>query len=446
MSENILWITLEQQPASWRGIPFSITAATVTPFRNVVVHQYPYKQPSFEDMGPAPVQVAMQGYMGGSFVYLTQLALMAACSDVIGSGLLIHPNLGAMKAQLINASFAQTKEALGVVSLSFTFIIDKSETSYPSLFLNTQGIIGTISAAVGDALSTDFAAGLADGLSFVSGVIQMSRLAIGITGSIMEDAAGAMNAVRGVGLILGDTVTTGRYADGNLTAPPKALSTVDLTLPVSGIARMAVATSLAAATTARSAVQAAGADMLAAGETMTVATAPRFTKAIHTLLTTLASAIPDPSDQIRLISQLADFHSSSSLPGAAMTAAAVRRASLEALAASVAAYQPQSSTDAQDVLDAILPLFDSEIEYAADAGDDATYRAMKSLRTAVVNDLQTRGSQLPELIEITLPSSMPSAYLANWLYQDATRSDELVRRNNPIHPLFMPVLIEALAS
>jgi prophage DNA circulation protein len=41
---------------------------------------------------------------------------------------------------------------------------------------------------------------------------------------------------------------------------------------------------------------------------------------------------------------------------------------------------------------------------------------------------------------------MPSAFLANWLYQDATRSDELVRRNNPIHPLFMLVLIEAFAS
>ncbi len=83
---------------------------------------------------------------------------------------------------------------------------------------------------------------------------------------------------------------------------------------------------------------------------------------------------------------------------------------------------------------------------AADAGDVASYEALRGLRTAVTMDLIARGSLLPRLITVRRRATLPSLMLAYQLYGDATRSDELITEANPIHPLFMPIEFAALSS
>jgi prophage DNA circulation protein len=174
-------------------------------------------------------------------------------------------------------------------------------------------------------------------------------------------------------------------------------------------------------------------------------TAQHFIAVTDTLINTLLQAVPDPTDQMRLIAQLASLQINDTSIGANLAISLIRRSALTALAAAAAAYQPQSSTEAKEVLTAILPIFDAEIESAANMNDTSSYRALKSLQTAVADDLQTRGSQQPELVDVTIPGSLPAAALAYWLYQDTTRSDEIIKRNDPVHPLFMPTQIEALS-
>jgi hypothetical protein len=43
-------------------------------------------------------------------------------------------------------------------------------------------------------------------------------------------------------------------------------------------------------------------------------------------------------------------------------------------------------------MQAVLPLYDAEIQLAADNGDDEVYTQMRGLRTAVAIDLQSRGA------------------------------------------------------
>lgn len=130
----------------------------------------------------------------------------------------------------------------------------------------------------------------------------------------------------------------------------------------------------------------------------------------------------------------------------AATAALIQRTALISLAGATSAYQPTSYQDAIAMVDLVAPLFDAAALAAADVGDTASYLALNALRAAVVADLLARGAQLPQLITVTTPLPLPSLTLAYELYADATRSDDLIQRADPIAPLFMPTNFQALAS
>jgi prophage DNA circulation protein len=91
-------------------------------------------------------------------------------------------------------------------------------------------------------------------------------------------------------------------------------------------------------------------------------------------------------------------------------------------------------------------LIDNEISIAGDEGDDADYNAFCALRTTVVADLQARGGKLAALETFTIQGNMPALYLAERLYGDASRADQLITQIGMVNPLFAPVSFEALAS
>ena len=98
------------------------------------------------------------------------------------------------------------------------------------------------------------------------------------------------------------------------------------------------------------------------------------------------------------------------------------------------------------LLNTIADLMDVVILAVADADMDETYVALQAQLAAMVNDLSTRAATLPSLITITSRTPRPSLALAYSLYGDATRSDELISRANPIAPLLMPLSFQALSS
>jgi prophage DNA circulation protein len=64
----------------------------------------------------------------------------------------------------------------------------------------------------------------------------------------------------------------------------------------------------------------------------------------------------------------------------------------------------------------------------------------------VALDLATRGAALPASVQINTPAPQPSLVLAQRLYRDPTRADQLVVFADPVHPAFMPTSFGALAS
>lgn len=82
---------------------------------------------------------------------------------------------------------------------------------------------------------------------------------------------------------------------------------------------------------------------------------------------------------------------------------------------------------------------------AANLLDNVSYTLLIALHAAVSNDLANRSRPLPRMVTYTFPTSLPSLALAQRIYYDPSRNDELIAENKPIHPLFMPSTGAALS-
>jgi prophage DNA circulation protein len=97
-------------------------------------------------------------------------------------------------------------------------------------------------------------------------------------------------------------------------------------------------------------------------------------------------------------------------------------------------------------IDTMRENFDGAILVAADNMDNVAYQALIALRGAVINDLSTRAIPLPRLVNYKLARRLPSLYLAQTIYQDASRNDEIVAFNDIIHPAFAPMQLRVLSQ
>jgi len=86
-------------------------------------------------------------------------------------------------------------------------------------------------------------------------------------------------------------------------------------------------------------------------------------------------------------------------------------------------------------------------DFAAGRFNNSVWRALLAMHGAVVRDLNTRARPLPRIVPYTFNTRMPLLTLANRLYGDAGRADELLAENrDTVHPLFMPASGRALSA
>lgn len=193
--------------------------------------------------------------------------------------------------------------------------------------------------------------------------------------------------------------------------------------------------------------------IVAATEDISVDLYPALQAAISALLGCCATA----ADQINLMLDLIGFTPPPILVGAdtiggevasvaAMTAAMIRILALHALAGATAIYEPTSQQDAITLRNTVADALQAEMLTVSAWFDDADFAALNQDRLAVVEDLNARGSTLQPVITVTETMNRPASVIAYMLYQDASRADDLITRNDPINPLSMPLVIEALAE
>ena len=134
-----------------------------------------------------------------------------------------------------------------------------------------------------------------------------------------------------------------------------------------------------------------------------------------------------------------------SLSAIALTNAGIQLALAEEVKV-LAATTFTSRGDVDAALSVLNQAFDQAEEYAADNHAPAVYQALIGAHAAAVRDLTSRARPLPNLVTYRFARVMTSHALAQRLYGDASRCDELVAENKIIAPAFCPPVGRALSS
>jgi prophage DNA circulation protein len=106
----------------------------------------------------------------------------------------------------------------------------------------------------------------------------------------------------------------------------------------------------------------------------------------------------------------------------------------------------KSRPEVDAYLDRMNAAFDQAETVAANSLDQASYRSIIALHAAVTYDLTTRARPLPQMVVYNFVRSKPALWIAQRLYSDAARCDELVDENRPVHPAFVQMPVRALSQ
>lgn len=439
------------QTASYGGVPFAVEMARTTGGRRNAVHEYPYRDEVWvEDMGKLPRQFNLVGFLiedsliyGGGSVIDQRRRLMNVC-EVPYPVTLVHPTFGRIEnVNCLSVECIERKDLGRVIEVMFTFIKGGARI-YPKANLSTTSGVSSAASGLTAASLLDFvkstAAAIQKGAAIVQSVVSaaVGLYQLGVT--VVHDVNRFLGSISTLSGNFGRLFGGGNngYLGTNQKAP----------------AGTTVATLITNDTVLRAAVNTAGASLQAAAAN--VSDTATFGAATQSFVQSVAASAADPADAIRMLSSMASFDpagvTSASAIGTAIATmqtacgALFRRAVIAQLAVSASAYQPSSQQDAQSLTSTVTVLIDAEIEIAGDAGDDASYMAMRTLRQAVVADLEARSAGIASTTTFSFNAPLPALALANRIYRDATRSDGLVQQADAVHPAFLPTSFSALAT
>lgn len=465
-------------PAAFRGAKFAVVESQSAGGRRVALHQYPGKEvPWAEDMGRDARRFRLRGFvldgsvkLGRGSVSMQRAALMTAC-DKRGPGTLDHPTLGKITVALQRWTIGEGLDAQNYSEVEIE-AVETGQQEYPAVTAtattNLQKQVGavqftrpltpagsrlrkallrfvksTVLALVsGKPLTLSGVLASATGLLSVAGVRAdlVGRIS-GWVSRVLWYANDATALYRiAAGLLASDGFTYGRYAQG-------ANSGLTTTNPSAYANDQTITDLNADASVLRQEVKdraQACADLAASVD---LADITPLGEAATDMIDALLDCCADPADAIRILLSLL----STTLAGASTTITTlvdlmVCEAAAAALTDAVSRYQPSSTDDAAARIAQIGPVLDALAVAAADAGADEVHAALRDCRAAIVTMLRDAAATVADLQNFAFGEPLPALLIAQQIYGDAARADQLVGQVNPVNPLFFPLAFEALAS
>lgn len=426
------------KPASFGGVPFGVLNGTVRFGRRNAVHEYPFRDiPWVEDLGGSRTAITLTGFLVGDDVIAQRDRLIAVCTRR-GDGQLVHPTLGRRTVAVLDVSASERWDQGRVFEITLSFV-EQGARIYPQGLPNSLQQAATTTADVNATSATTFRArvvgALQGGAAIAANAARQASafatLAIAQTNDATSLFKLAVSLPGEFGRLLGQArgITVGEFV--GITS---AVTLLDLT---------------AQAAASRHDVQVKATAVSTAAQALGPASTDKLASAVQALAESVRAAAPTPGEAIRGLLRLAYPVALPYATGVASTAQVaaqnmVRRAAVAALHQSVAKYRATSSDDAAATRTDILTAVDREITTAGDAGDDNVYASLRAARTVITQAMGAAGANLPTLVTVVTRRPMPSLALAQRLYRDVTRADDLVARAVPPHPAFMPVSFRAL--
>lgn len=433
------------RPASFRGFPFVSLGGEAEFGRRNELHEYPMRDtPWIEDLGRGTRRFRVFGFIVGDDVIALRDGLINELEKA-GTGELVHPTLGRRKVSLMDFRTIERWEKGRYFEFEFNFI-EGGERIFPSASAATTDLVGSAAAGLNLASALNFARTALTAIAYGASVLTTTvNTALGWYTTAINLVGDARNLFKLLTNLPGDF---GRF-EGASVVP--SFSKYPSSSVVAG---STVASLTATAVSSRAAVGTAAKAINTAALGLDASSVDEFSSAVQALPDAMLAAISDPADQMRLMTSLAGYvpsgNTTTSVIGSAMASMQgacgdlFRRTSIAAVATASANYEPLSSDDAASVRTNVVRLIEQEMKVAGDQGADETYDALRTLRAAVTSDMNARGAGLAAIRTFTFQASLPSLVLANRIYRDTSRADELVVQANPPHPAFFPTAFKAL--
>lgn len=387
----------EYRPGSFRGVPFKVDSADSTHGRRQAIHEFAQRDtPQGEDLGRKAREFSVVGLILGKEYFAARDALITAC-ETAGPGVLVHPYRGEMTVLCRGLSVNESAADGGMCRISMTFL-EAGEASFPSARVDS---VNAISKA-GNTVTAEAQQGF------------IERFVANGFPAFVRDAAAEQ--LKGIADFL---ESPGFNLSGEIDAASEFYSSVQ---------------------------------GLASEVTSVVMTPVRLAQRLVDLITGIRSAFGSSADSdggnsYAVLNKLVDraqqpYVGQTMTPSRQQQAAnhdaineLVRQVAVSEMAKEAVVTDFESIQDATKVRENITTIIDRESEKTQ---NDNAYVALGGLQTAVIRGVPQMSQSLPQLIKYTPRATLPSLLVAYQVYGDASRADEIARRNKPRHPGFLP--------
>lgn len=174
-----------------------------------------------------------------------------------------------------------------------------------------------------------------------------------------------------------------------------------------------------------------------------------FTDNIENIINSLQT-IPNNQKKINALMDLTGSFGYDNITGTVQTTrqdvifSYFRRSVLLALFDCVSNITFASSDDAISTIKQVARITNAEIVYSFDNSDDDIGYVFTRCLSQLTAYISKVSADLPNVVTETFGTSLPACVIAYQYYQDATRDDEIISRNNPIMPAALSTTVELL--
>jgi prophage DNA circulation protein len=381
--------------ASFRGVPFFVDEATGAAGRRYQHHEFPGREkPWAEDLGRQQRRWQVTGYVLGAGYMATRDQLISACERA-GAGKLVHPYLGELLVACTGITYRERDEDGGICRFELGFVEPGTRGAPDATRAAGAALRGAAFGMAGAALD-----------AFVGNTFRVEGFPDFVAASAKADLvrlAHLLEGLRGPTLLAPDAAyleAQARMRALLLLAPERVTPTVVAETVLAAIAAFAVAVPVAVAFD--------GLDVLSR---------VRFEHPQPHSLPHLTAARAQEQENARSVTAL------------------VHQAAALALAGPLADIPLAVYEDLVETRTRVVALCDRVEETAT----DACFEALAVLRAQCIATLNVRGATARPLRRYAVGRRKTSLALAQRLYRDPRRADELVARTGAPHPALLPM-------
>ncbi|WP_447510497.1 DNA circularization protein [Citrobacter gillenii] len=438
--------------SSFRGVPFAMVMEEGSHGRRQAVHEYPYRDMAWiEDLGRGTRRFVLRGFIiqnsqvyGGGDVITQRQSLIAACEKK-GSGTLIHPTLGELTVSVPENGLRISGSMENGRVFEFTLMVIESGQKVFAI---------TDSAAAGNSVRTNYlklvstavASTLARIKGEIRGVTQAIKTIKGTVTFWTNMVDNSISEVTNLSNVLNSTFGNtryGRYNKGSIGGRSSAIAGSAATVDVvddQGLSDQVTAQSVMDRKNITDTVD----------ELNNSSTADEFVQGISDVVNSILNSAGSVNERISALEKLANStsteyqQSDSSKAISATINTLIIVLCTGAMTSSAADANPTSRDESEQLAQRVSQQLDEALLLVGDRADDELYNALLSIRTAFISTMMNRSSGLSDLMLVTMAQPIPALTLANRLYQDASRADELIQEALVPHPAFMPLTMKVL--